>query len=567
MNEKETIIGLIDTHPKHYSKMIRTRDVLWEWVKTHSKIVSDNTTAMIYSAIHQVDDQCKYGNTKKFSGRSVGFTSCGPTGKCQCAKEAVSASVSANKAARTQEQILAENTKREQTSLKKYGVTNNAQTEQAKNAHREFYADPINVVAATNKNKLAKIKNHGQATYNNRAKAKETTLIKYGVENPYNIESVREKNKLSIIKKTDNKTYLTNGYKRFRDYINTRHNFTLLTPCEEYNGIRQKDAHVYMFKCNSCDHVVSKKFYHGKGLSCEKCFPVSPAFVSGEEQEVFNFIRNELGVTDGIQGDRSFINPFEIDMLFHSYKIAIEYNGLFWHSELGGNKHKNYHRDKLKLINARGYRLISIFSDEWNNKKNIVKSRLRHVFGKNNGVYYARKLALKEISHHECSEFMNKYHLQGTTVSRYRYGLYKDDELIAAMTFSKERKIMNGGDGYELVRFATNGTSVIGGASRLLKHFIRIHSPNKIVSYADLRWSEGNVYETMGFVKAGDSTIGYWYMDNYSIRYHRYAFSKHKLVTAGEDSTKTEWEIMQLKGYDRIWDCGQQKFEYKVITA
>jgi hypothetical protein len=131
------------------------------------------------------------------------------------------------------------------------------------------------------------------------------------------------------------------------------------------------------------------------------------------------------------------------------------------------------------------------------------------------------------------------------------------------MTFSNGRKALNTKivDGeYELVRFVTNGSSIAGGASRLLSHFITKFRPSKITSYADLRWSEGRVYETIGFSKLTTPTIGYWYVDDYTKRVHRFNFTKKSLVQEGADTKKTEWEIMQDLGYDRIWDCGHQKY-------
>lgn len=44
------------------------------------------------------------------------------------------------------------------------------------------------------------------------------------------------------------------------------------------------------------------------------------------------------------------------------------------------------------------------------------------------------------------------------------------------------------------------------------------------------------------------------------LREHRYNFTKSRLVEAGASDESTEWEIMQNLGYDRIWDCGHQKY-------
>lgn len=552
MNEKETIIVLIDTHPKHYSKMVRTRDVLWEWVKTHSKIVSDNTAAMIYSAIHQVDDQCKYGNTKKFSGRSVGFTSCGPTGKCQCAKEAVSASVSANKATRTQEQILAENTKREQTSLKKYGVTNNAQTEQAKNAHREFYADPINVVTATTKNKLAKIKNHGQATYNNRAKAKETTLIKYGVENP-----MQNKGVLATSIKTRKQNYdplslFANNYNKFVVTVKEEYGVDLLTPVEEYHGVATRP--IMTFKCLKCDFIFDKRFDYGAPPICKCCNPTERRFQSKEELEVLDYIRS-IYPGNILSRDRTIINPYELDIVIPDRNLAIEYCGIYWHSEISGNKTWNYHERKMKLANARGLRLITIFSDEWLTKKEQVKRKLQSVLSESSIRIGARKCVLKLVSLVESRNFHNVNHIQSSPARLGKnIGLYHNDQLVALGSFVKRGNSTT----YELVRFSSS-MIVVGGASKIIRFFSKITPDAEyVVSFADLRWSEGDMYLKIGFQEIGRVPVMQYYTRDGS-RYHKRMFTKRRINSANDNVS--EWQRMQEIGYDRIWDCGKIKFQ------
>ena len=86
-----------------------------------------------------------------------------------------------------------------------------------------------------------------------------------------------------------------------------------------------------------------------------------------------------------------------MDIYIPSKNIAIEYNGLYWHSEKLG-KHKDYHLDKTKLANSLGVRLIHIFEDEWKGNKDVVKNRLRHILGCVKGMIYARKCTISEIN-------------------------------------------------------------------------------------------------------------------------------------------------------------------------
>jgi hypothetical protein len=388
-----------------------------------------------------------------------------------------------------------------------------------------------------------------------------TCLARYGVTNVAQIPSTKAKLRARTAEYKLSKHLLSHGYAKFSNYISANYNFSLTTPFEQYSGVTSKTS--LSFRCNNCGSEKIIKFYYGRGINCETCNPTVPAFVSGEEQALFDFITNELGVINGIQGDRTIISPYEIDMLFPDQRIAVEYCGLYWHSEFSSGKDKNYHAEKLKNTNKAGYRLITVFSDEWNTRQEVVKSKLRNIFKKTSQKYHARKLTVHEVNSDDSKRFLDSYHLQGNSSAKINLGLYSDDQLVALMTFSSGRAALNNkstSGEYELVRFVTNGSSVVGGASKLLKHFIKTYNPKKIVSYADLRWSEGNVYSTIGFKKVGAPTIGYWYVDSYQSRHHRYNFTKKQLVADGNDPQLTEWEIMCELGYDRIWDCGHQKF-------
>ena len=506
-NMKDKILEIIANNPKHYVKMIKRNVELNNWVIEHSKVHSDNVALCIYSAINNVSNVCQYGKEKKFGGLSVGLRNCGTAKNCQCTREQVAESVKQTKQSITDENKQLINKKREATNLQKYGVANIGQTNFAKLAHTQFYL-----------NSCSK-------------------------------------------KQIEQKTAKQVGYEKFSQYVEDRYKFKLLTNIDDYHGIRQKDAHEYVFECINCHTQVSKKFYHRVGINCEKCNPYKASYLSNEEQEVFDYIKNELGIENGVQSDKKIIAPYELDMVFHEQKIAIEYCGLYWHSELSSLKHKNYHRAKMELVNNAGYRLITIFSDEWLSKNEIVKSRLRHIFGISSEREQARKLKVVEVSNKEAKEFLEKYHIQGFAIAPIRLGLVnKNEKLIALMTFAAGRKSLNSNDQYELVRFASCG-SVVGGAGKLLKHFVEKYKPTKLITYADLRWSNGNLYERLGFNKIGDAKVGYWYVKNYIKREHRYNYTKHRLVKMGNDSSISEWSIMKSLGYDRVWDCGHQKFE------
>lgn len=287
-----------------------------------------------------------------------------------------------------------------------------------------------------------------------------------------------------------------------------------------------------------------------------------PKFTSGPQLELKEFIES-LGLVV-VNNNKSVLSGTEIDLYIPEKNIGIEYNGLYWHSEKMG-KHRNYHINKTIMCDNNNIKLIQIFEDEWRDKKDIVKSRLKHILKSNNSKIYARKCKVKVISTKIKNEYLTKTHLQGPDASNIKLGAYYNNELVGVMTFSSGRKALGGKaiiDNYELVRFATNG--VVGLASKMLQYFIKNYNPKIIISYADRRWSTGDLYEKIGFSSIGETKPNYWYTKDFRKREHRFNYRKDILVSKGYDKNKTESEIMVDLGYNKIWDCGSLKYELKL---
>ena len=238
---------------------------------------------------------------------------------------------------------------------------------------------------------------------------------------------------------------------------------------------------------------------------------------------------------------------------------------MYWHSEKN-NKLSNYHLNKTTEANKIGIRLIHIFSDEWLNKKNIVKSKLKSIITKNKeNTIFARKCTVKEIDPQTKNTFLNKYHIQGEDKSQIKLGLFYNDILSAIMTFSKPRLALGGKlsyeNIYELSRYASS-QYIVGGGNKLIKYFTKTYKPKSIYSYSDNRWTDpnNNMYLKMGFKIEKTSTPNYFYTKDYLVRIHRYNFNKFNLKKIGADITKTEHKIMEEMGYTKIWDCGTTKY-------
>lgn len=281
------------------------------------------------------------------------------------------------------------------------------------------------------------------------------------------------------------------------------------------------------------------------------------------EIELYDFIKS---LDDSaIHSDKKILNGSELDIYCENSKIAFEYNGLFWHSEKQG-KTKNYHLDKTKMCENKGIRLIHIFSDEWESKQEIIKRRIKHLFGKSEIKIYARNCEVKQIDKKTKSQFLNDYHLQGNDKSKIAYGLYYKDKLVSVATFGKLRLNMGHKapekDIWELYRFC--GENVIGGFSKLLKRFVIEQKPIKIITYSDRNWTpfpDDSFYGKVGFSFVSYTKPNYYYMQKYKKRENRFNFRKSILVKQGYDANKSEMQIMLENGYDIIWDTGNLKYE------
>ncbi len=277
------------------------------------------------------------------------------------------------------------------------------------------------------------------------------------------------------------------------------------------------------------------------------------------ENEIIEFI-NIKNINIHVEG---VIPSYYLDMYFPDHKLAIEFNDLFSHS-----KHpKNYHLNKTELCQKEGIQLLHIFENEWvdSTRQEIWKSIINGKLG-NNSKIHARKTEIKEINDNKVvKEFLNNNHLQGFVGSSVKLGLFDNDELVSVMIFGKTR--FSKKYEYEMIRLCTKKfITVVGGASKLFKYFIDNYKPNSVISYADRRYSNGNLYKKIGFDFSHNSYPNYWYFENGSLElFSRVKFQKHKLekMLDSFDNNKSEVENMIDNNYSRIFDCGNIIYTWK----
>lgn len=483
--------------------------------------------------------------------------------------------------------------KAKETNLKRYGVENTFQSEEIKNKIRdtnlknygvEYSAQIPEVKEKIKKSNLDRYGvEYASQSSEIKEKIKQTNLKRYGVSNVFESIEIKNISKNTLFRKhgaeypsqcksikekiliSSKKTNYTNVISRLS---REGSDIIPLISESEYRSVSRENK--YKFKCKSCNTIFEASINGGKSPTCNICSP-SLNGISLLETDIYNYITS---IYDGkvIRNYRKLLDGKEIDIYIPEKNIAIEFNGIYWHSEIGGNKNKKYHLNKTKQCESKGVRLLHIFEDEWIRKNEIVTSKIKHILKLSNSKsIFARNCYISSIENVICNEFIDKTHIQGKITSSIKLGLFdkESNNLVSVMTFGKLRKSLgqkSRDDVWELIRYSTDlNVNVVGGMSKLLSHFIKNYNPISIITYADRRYTfkHNNIYKQLDFKFVKETMPSYWYIKyGYIDRYHRYKFAKHNLhkLLNNFDPDLSEWENMQLNGYDRIWDCGHLKY-------
>jgi hypothetical protein len=278
---------------------------------------------------------------------------------------------------------------------------------------------------------------------------------------------------------------------------------------------------------------------------------------SSYEQDIANFLKeNDIKFSER---NRKLIHPLELDFFIEDLNIAIEFNGIYYHSDIFLDK--KYHETKMLACEKVGIRLIHIFEDEWLFHNAAVKGRILNLCKKSQRGVGARKLEIRTIDKPLAQSFTEANHIQGKSFnSFYEVGAFYEDTLVAVMTFSYQR----GTQHVELSRFCSDGKTYPGAFSRMFKFAIKDKGFDYVVSYADLRYSTGDLYYKTGFQFAGNVPVDYRYVKG-NKTFHKQHLAKNNIAKRGIDiKGKTESQLAKELGFNKIYDCGKKKFVWKL---
>ena len=160
------------------------------------------------------------------------------------------------------------------------------------------------------------------------------------------------------------------------------------------------------------------------------------------------------------------------------------------------------------------------------------------------------------MSFKEYTDFVNNNHLEGSTNSGIRLGLFAGDTLVACMGFRKNN----------LERFCSLiDTIVVGGFSKLLKYYVNTYQPEEVISFSDDRYSEGNLYRLNRFQCTRINSPRLFFTNGTTIR-HRMYFQKRNLLN-NYPKMKLDTEINMAKsvGFYPIFGCSTRKWLLKPV--
>lgn len=432
------------------------------------------------------------------------------------------------------------------TVRERYGVDYVSQVKEVQekiaNTHMERYGYPC---AFSNKDFIQKCVFEKYGVKSNleredvKAKIKATNVERYGVENPMKSPVVQDKRR----KKYHN-TYGVDNASQLH-YSDTTKEILLNKDafCSFISTYKYPNAHKIADDLGVNANTIAK---YAKQYGLDTKFV---ATTSAYEQELCELY------PDTFRKDRTILYPREIDLYSPSYKLGVEFDGNYWHCD-AQKKDALYHQRKSLDAQELGVFIYHIFEYEWlDTRKNaIIKSQLNNLLGSNSTRVFARKCLVKYVCAKDTRKFLEDNHLQGYCTSTVSIRLYYKDELVSLMTFGKPR--FNKDCEWELHRFCNKlGTSVVGGASKLFKHFVVTYKPKSILSYSNIAKATGKMYKTLGFECKGVTQPNYVWVKSFTVL-TRYQCQKAKLVEQGFAKELSEDEIMRNRGFYKFYDCG-----------
>lgn len=270
--------------------------------------------------------------------------------------------------------------------------------------------------------------------------------------------------------------------------------------------------------------------------------------ISTQQVEIFEFLR-EAGLSPELEFK---VGRYSFD-IYVPGRLLIEYNGLKWHSMPDSRSRE---MEKSRAAADLGIPLVSIYEDEWRDRRGPMESILKSRLGirRPNLKLRPSDCHVSRCSARECEKLLSEHHYLGGCRSGFGYAAYYAGEMVACAIFkSPTRQSVHQ---RELVRMVSHPKfSVHGIWSKFMNAFVRDEPSSSVVSFSDNRLFTGDVYGRMGFKLDGEVRPDY-YWTKARKRFHKSGLRKPK----GE--VRTESELRRLDGYRKVWDLGKKRWVF-----
>ena len=406
---------------------------------------------------------------------------------------------------------------------------------------------------------------YGDASYNNREQAVDTCLEKYNVNNPAKVD-VFMKNAYQT--KVD-KYGITNSNNWIKGHKTRIDNFGSLEESYRITRLHGEQYCLEHYGCITASQTEKVKsqirkstkntFQERYGVDCYWLLPDAKRSNSSKNSS-YNVEFENLLIDNNISFEREVtVGKFIYDFKVGNYLIEINpaaTHNITWSPYSDTGIDKKYHKNKSDNATKHGYRCIHIW--EWDDYDKVIKQLLL-----TKTKIYARNCDIKNVEIHEAKNFINKNHLQGYARDSIRMGLYYNNELVSIMTFGKPRYSLTAD--YELIRYCSSCT-VIGGAEKIFKYFLKTYNPEFIVSYCDTAKFAGNVYSKLGFEYITSTLSHHWF--NFKTKQHildsllrKRGFDQLFNTSFGKGTSNSD--LMIQHGFVEVVDSGQSTYMYK----
>jgi hypothetical protein len=187
----------------------------------------------------------------------------------------------------------------------------------------------------------------------------------------------------------------------------------------------------------------------------------------------------------------------------------------------------------------------------WNHPQKIA-AIIHTKLGLNRRVF-ARNCELKKIPKELSENFLDEFHIMGSTQSAWNYGLFYKSELLAVASFSKGRKmnrLPSDKRSYELIRFCSrNGVTVTGGLSKIVRHFCTEKKAGDVMTYVDKQFSSGESFVKAGFERAGQT-------EPRSFLINKETFQRHTIKPGEENFDHDRFRLISdLGNIKLVYSC------------